>query len=51
MPVQDVTDALASRGIKVRVVYQTDRNDRALALVAAGLGVAPEPSRASKFQP
>jgi DNA-binding transcriptional LysR family regulator len=37
---QDVTNALASRGVRVRVVYRTDRDDRALALVAAGLGLA-----------
>jgi DNA-binding transcriptional LysR family regulator len=42
---QEVTNALASRGIKVRVVYETDRDDRALALVAAGVGVALVPGR------
>ncbi|WP_026607512.1 LysR family transcriptional regulator [Methylocapsa acidiphila] len=36
----DSTKALAARGIKVRVIYQTDQDDRALALVAAGLGLA-----------
>jgi DNA-binding transcriptional LysR family regulator len=42
---QEVTNALASRGIKVHVVYETDRDDRALALVAAGVGVALVPGR------
>lgn len=42
---QDLTNALTSRGIRVRVVYETDRDDRALALVAAGLGVAFVPGR------
>lgn len=37
---QDAANVLASRGIKVRVVYQTDHDDRALALVAAGIGLA-----------
>lgn len=37
---QDAANVLASRGIKVRVVYQTDQDDRALALVAAGIGLA-----------
>ncbi len=42
---QEVTDALARRGTRARIVYQTDRDDRALALVAAGLGVALVPGR------
>jgi DNA-binding transcriptional LysR family regulator len=42
---QEVTNALATRGTKVRVVYETDRDDRALALVAAGVGVAFVPGR------
>jgi DNA-binding transcriptional LysR family regulator len=37
---QDLTDMLARKGIRVRAVYHTDRDDRALALVAAGLGMA-----------
>jgi DNA-binding transcriptional LysR family regulator len=41
----DLTDTLARRGDRVRVVYHTDRDDRALALVAAGLGVALVPGR------
>src|SRR5580704_7281092 len=30
---QDVTNVLVARGIRMRVVYQTDHDDRALALV------------------
>lgn len=41
---QEANNALASRGIKTRVVYQTDQDDRALALVAAGLGLALVPA-------
>jgi len=41
---QDVTDLLVARGIKTRVVYQTDQDDRALALVAAGIGLALVPA-------
>lgn len=37
---QDATNALISLGVKIRVVYQTDQDDRALALVAAGIGLA-----------
>jgi DNA-binding transcriptional LysR family regulator len=37
---QDVMNALACRGIDIRVVYKTDRDDRALTLVRAGLGLA-----------
>jgi DNA-binding transcriptional LysR family regulator len=41
---QEVTNLLVSRGVKLRVVYQTDQDDRALALVAAGVGLALVPS-------
>ncbi len=37
---QDVTNVLASRGIGAHIVYRTDHDDRALALAAAGLGLA-----------
>jgi DNA-binding transcriptional LysR family regulator len=37
---QDVMDALACIGGMARVVYRTDHDDRALALVAAGPGLA-----------
>lgn len=37
---QDVMNVLACRGIEIRVVYRTDRDDRALTLVGAGLGLA-----------
>ena len=36
----DVSDALDSRGITLNVMYKTDQDDRALALVAAGVGLA-----------
>jgi DNA-binding transcriptional LysR family regulator len=36
----DVTDALHSHGVELRVMYKTDQDDRALALVAAGVGLA-----------
>ena len=36
----DVSDALESRGITLNVMYKTDQDDRALALVAAGVGLA-----------
>jgi len=42
---QDASNALVSRGIKIRVVYKTDQIDRALALVASGIGVALIPAR------
>jgi DNA-binding transcriptional LysR family regulator len=42
---QDASSALVSRGVKIRVVYRTDQIDRALALVAAGIGVALIPAR------
>ncbi len=38
------TKLLVDRGIRTRVVYRTDQDDRALALVAAGLGVALMPA-------
>jgi len=41
---QEVTNLLVSRGVKLRVVYQTDQDDRALALVAAGVGLALVPA-------
>ncbi|HET6377052.1 MAG TPA: LysR family transcriptional regulator [Methylocella sp.] len=37
---KELRDALASSGVKVRLVYETDRDDRALSLVAAGIGLA-----------
>lgn len=37
---RNVTVALASQGVRVRAVYRTDRDDRALSLVAAGVGSA-----------
>ena len=36
----DVNDALESRGVTLKVMYKTDQDDRALALVAAGVGLA-----------
>ena len=41
---QDVTNVLVARGIRMRIVYQTDQDDRALALVAAGIGLALVPA-------
>jgi DNA-binding transcriptional LysR family regulator len=41
---QEVTDELIARGVKLRIVYQTDQDDRALALVAAGIGVSLVPA-------
>ena len=35
-----MTDALNSHGVELRVMYKTDQDDRALALVAAGVGLA-----------
>ncbi|MGH6799930.1 MAG: LysR family transcriptional regulator substrate-binding protein, partial [Methylocella sp.] len=40
---QDVTNALISRGM-IRFIYRTDAYDRALALVAAGIGLALVPA-------
>jgi DNA-binding transcriptional LysR family regulator len=42
---QNLTETLARKGIRGRVIYHTDQDDRALALVAAGLGIALVPSR------
>ena len=41
---EDVANLLAARRIKIHVVYQTDQDDRALALVAAGIGLALVPA-------
>jgi DNA-binding transcriptional LysR family regulator len=38
------TKLLAERGIRCQVVYRTDQDDRALALVGAGMGVALMPA-------
>ncbi|HEX3494209.1 MAG TPA: LysR family transcriptional regulator [Methylocella sp.] len=37
---QDASNALVSRGFKIRVVYKTAQIDRTLALVAAGMGLS-----------
>jgi DNA-binding transcriptional LysR family regulator len=37
---RDVNDALDSCGVTLNVMYKTDQDDRALALVAAGVGLA-----------
>jgi DNA-binding transcriptional LysR family regulator len=42
---QDPANVFASRGIAIRVVFKTDRDDMALALVAAGIGIAFVPGR------
>ena len=42
---QDASNALVSRGIKIRVVYKTAQIDRTLALVAAGIGLSLIPAR------
>ena len=42
---QDASNALFSRGIKIRVVYRTAQIDRTLALVAAGVGLSFIPAR------
>jgi DNA-binding transcriptional LysR family regulator len=42
---QDASNALVSRGIKIRVVYRTAQFDRTLALVAAGVGLSFIPAR------
>ncbi len=42
---QDGANALVAAGIRIRVAYQTDQFDRALALVAAGVGLALVPAR------
>jgi DNA-binding transcriptional LysR family regulator len=41
---QDTTSLLVARGIRTRLVYRTDQDDRALGLVAAGIGVALMPA-------
>lgn len=41
---ESTTKLLAKRGIRTRVVYRTDQDDRALALVGAGMGVALMPA-------
>jgi DNA-binding transcriptional LysR family regulator len=41
---QDTTSLLIARGIRTRLVYRTDQDDRALGLVAAGIGVALMPA-------
>jgi LysR substrate binding domain len=41
---QDGTNVLASHGIKIRVVSQTDQFDRSMALVDAGIGLALVPA-------
>lgn len=41
---QDAGDALDARGVTIKVVYRTDQDDRAFALVAAGIGVAFTPA-------
>jgi DNA-binding transcriptional LysR family regulator len=38
------TKLLADRGIRTHIVYKTDQDDRALSLIAAGLGVALMPT-------
>lgn len=40
----DTTALLVARGIRTRLVYRTDYDDRALGLIAAGIGVAPVPA-------
>jgi DNA-binding transcriptional LysR family regulator len=47
-PMRAITDMLASRGINLRIVYETDQDDRALALVASGLGVALLPAQVER---
>ncbi len=42
---QEGANALVAAGIRIHVVYQTDQFDRALALVAAGVGLALVPAR------
>jgi DNA-binding transcriptional LysR family regulator len=42
---QEGANALVARGIKIQVVYQTDQFDRAVELVAAGVGLALVPAR------
>ncbi|MCL2452392.1 MAG: LysR family transcriptional regulator [Alphaproteobacteria bacterium] len=42
---QDVSNALISRGVKIRVVYRTSQLERTLALVSAGVGLSFIPAR------
>jgi len=42
---KDASNALISRGIKIRVVYRTAQIDRTLALVATGVGLSFIPAR------
>jgi DNA-binding transcriptional LysR family regulator len=42
---QDASNALVSRGIKIRVVYKTAQIDRTLSLIAAGVGLSFIPAR------
>jgi DNA-binding transcriptional LysR family regulator len=42
---KDASNGLASRGIKIRVVYRTAQIDRTLALIAAGIGLSFIPAR------
>jgi DNA-binding transcriptional LysR family regulator len=40
----EASEALDTRGVKIRVVYRTDQDDRAFSLVVAGIGVAFTPA-------
>jgi DNA-binding transcriptional LysR family regulator len=42
---EDLANVFASRDIAIRVVFKTDRDDMALALVAAGIGLALVPGK------
>jgi DNA-binding transcriptional LysR family regulator len=42
---EDLVNVFASNGIAIRVVFKTDRDDMALALVAAGIGLALVPGK------
>jgi DNA-binding transcriptional LysR family regulator len=42
---KDASNALVSRGFKIRVVYKTPQIDRTLALIAAGVGLSFIPAR------
>jgi DNA-binding transcriptional LysR family regulator len=42
---QDLTNALTSRGVAINVAYRTDRDDMVLALVAARIGLAFVPGK------
>src|ERR1700730_4786699 len=43
--IEDASNAIVSRGIKIRIVYKTSQIDRTLALVAAGVGISFVPAR------